>query len=119
MGFAAKVRARVVILRQTLQDWSTAAFEHSLKTELMALDPGVFPLQKGVNQGGYVDASNRAFSLLSVTDDIDHITVKVAVFFNEIIAGCSCGDDPVTEAAYCEMNITIDRQTAVAGIELV
>ncbi|MCW8891038.1 MAG: glucosamine--fructose-6-phosphate aminotransferase [Sedimenticola sp.] len=108
----------MVILQQALQDWATADFEASLKTELMALDPGLLPLQKGVNQGGYVDASNLELSLLSANDNGGEIAAKVGLFFSEIIAGCSCGDDPVTEAVYCEMNITIEKLTAVAHIEL-
>ncbi|MCW8944625.1 MAG: glucosamine--fructose-6-phosphate aminotransferase [Sedimenticola sp.] len=109
----------MVILKQALQDWCTAAFEPSLKAELMALEPDLLPLQRGVSQGGYVDASNMELSLLSVKDDGVEIAVKVGVFFSEIIAGCSCGDDPATENAYCELYIYIDMQRAHARFELV
>ena len=43
-----------------------------------------------------------------------YIQAKVGVFFNEIIGGCSCGDDPLSENAYCELQVSIDKVTAEA-----
>lgn len=108
----------MVPLKQSLQDWQTEAFESSLKAELLALDPALLPLQKGASRGGYVDGSNIEITLLSTAATADQITAKVGVFFNEIIAGCSCGDDPMSESAYCEVCVLIDRQTGMASFLL-
>jgi len=108
----------LIILKQTLQSWSTDAFESTLKAELMALEPDFLPLQEGVSQGGYVDASNIELSLLSAIDNGIEIAAKVGVFFSEIIAGCSCGDDPATENAYCELTVYIDKQRGYTRFEL-
>jgi hypothetical protein len=109
----------LVILRQALQNWASELFEQSLKQELMALDPALLPLQQGVQQGGYADGSDRAFSLLTAVDCGLQVKVQVGVFFSEIISGCSCGDDPVTENAYCEFLLMIDKRTAETIIELI
>jgi hypothetical protein len=108
----------LIILKQALQDWASESFEQSLKQELMALDPALLPLQQGVQQGGYADGSNREFSLLTAVDCGKRIKVQIGVFFSEIIAGCSCGDEPVTENVYCEFVLLIDKQTARTIIEL-
>lgn len=109
----------LVKLQQALRDWSTESFEQSLKTELLGLEPGVLPLQQGVTRGGYVDAANLEFTLLEKSATPLQIMVRVGAFFNEIIAGCSCGDDPVTEHTYCEICIRIDRRNAAADFQLV
>ena len=102
-------------LVRALRDWQTDAFEHSLKRDLLALEQGAIPLSKGVTQGGYVDDSNIEVTLLSASEDAEQIVVRVGVFFSEIIAGCSCGDDPAVENAYCEMYVHIDKKTAEAS----
>ena len=109
----------MIKLQQALHDWPTKSFEQSLKNELLALAPGILPLQQGVAQGGYVDDSDLQFTLLDKSATAHQIVVKVGVFFSEIIAGCSCGDDPVSEHAYCEISIHIDRQNAEAWFYLV
>jgi len=108
----------LVKLQQALRDWSTDSFEQSLKTELMALDPDILPLQQGVTQGGYVDDSDLEFTLLEKSATPQQIVVTVGVFFSEIIAGCSCGDDPVAQHAYCQVCVHIDRRSAEAVFDL-
>ena len=42
------------------------------------------------------------------------IDLKVGIFYTGIIAGCSCADDPSpmdTQNEYCEILLTLDRQT--------
>lgn len=109
----------MVKLQQALDDWSNNSFEQSLKNELLALEPGILPLQQGATQGGYVDDSDLQFTLLGKSESPQQIIVKIGLFFSEIIAGCSCGDDPVSEYAYCEISIHIDRRSAEARFNLV
>lgn len=107
----------MIKLPNSLRDWSSDRFEQSLKTELLALPLHKLPLQQGT-RGGYVDGANLQISLLQQSATPAQLQVKVGVFFNEIIAGCSCGDDPVTEPVYCEMHISIDRRTGVSTFAL-
>lgn len=108
----------MVTLPQALRDWSTGAFEQSLKNELLQLDPDLLPLQQGVARGGYADPGRLAITLLEKSATATHLVARVGLFYHEIIAGCSCGDDPVVEHAYSEMRIRIERQSAVVDFEL-
>ncbi|WP_428609530.1 glucosamine--fructose-6-phosphate aminotransferase [Sedimenticola sp.] len=109
----------MVTLQQALRDGATEDFWQSLKAELLALEPGILPLQQGVTQGGYADASNLEMTLLDKSETSQQIIAKVGLFYGEIIAGCSCGDDPVVDSVYCEVRIRIDRETAEAQFDLV
>lgn len=108
----------VVRLAQSLSQWQESGFEQILKSELKALAPGRLPLQQGVLQGGYADPSQLEVSLLQKAESAEQLSLRVALFFHEIIAGCSCGDDPVSEPVYCELEVLIDRQTAEARFKL-
>jgi len=37
----------------------------------------------------------------------------------EIVAGCSCGDDPQSQNAYCAMRVRIDKTTAAAAFAVI
>ena len=101
-------------LPAALRAWNTKDFIQVLKTEMRALDSGVLPLFEGTSQGGLVDDSDIAITLLNASRDEAAVWLDVGVFFSEIVGGCSCGDDPVAENAYCELRIRIDFATAVA-----
>lgn len=97
---------------KSLRDWQSDSFAQSLKSEIESLETGSLPLDKGVSQGGYVDDSNIAVTVLSITDAGHAVWATVGVFFTEIIAGCSCGDDPMPQNAYCKLQVRIDKSTA-------
>lgn len=99
-------------LPESLQTYNTEQFNPTLKHELKSIDSGLFPLHLGTTQGGIVDDSQIAFSIINSRADAETIRAKVGVFFNEVIGGCSCGDDPLSENAYCEIWVVINRQTA-------
>jgi hypothetical protein len=42
------------------------------------------------------------------------IEARLGVFFEEILPGCSCGDEPQPQPAYGELMLHIDRVTALA-----
>ena len=90
----------------------------ALKHELENLPAGTLPLENGTSRGGFVDDSDISVTVISVIQDENSIQAKIGVFFTEIIVGCGCGDDPIPENAYCEMQISIDRKTASAKFEL-
>ena len=98
----------------SLRDWKSGSFTQTLKSEIENLKTGSLPLNKGVFQGGYIDDSNLAITVLSFTDDEKSIQAKVGIFFTEIVACCGCGDEPMEQNAYCKMRISIDKTTAEA-----
>jgi hypothetical protein len=97
---------------KSLAAWQSDAFARTLKDEIEAMEAAVLPLDEGIAQGGLVaDASITAIFLAS-TDDGHSIVAKVGVFFTEITAGCSCGDEPDEMDTYCRLQILIDKTSA-------
>jgi hypothetical protein len=99
-------------LIESLRDWNTDAFTQTFKTEISGLPAGTLPLVHGISQGGLVDESNLTVTILNTTEDESTIHLKLGVFFSEIVGGCSCGDDPLTENAYCMIQVTINKPNA-------
>jgi len=49
------------------------------------------------------------------------LRVKAGIFYEGVIGGCSCADDPTPDSAlteYCELLLEIDRATAAATVSL-
>ncbi|MBE9516480.1 MAG: glucosamine--fructose-6-phosphate aminotransferase [Proteobacteria bacterium] len=99
-------------LAKSLRDWNTSAFSQTLKAEVEALKAGVLPLHHAVTQGGNVDDSNISVTVLYAKESEADIEVRAGIFFTEVVGGCSCGDDPFSVNAYCEMTLKIDKSTA-------
>lgn len=102
-----------------LNNWNTDLFNPSLKNEIQNLKPGTLPLEKATNQGGMIDDSNITASIINSTDNNNYIQAKVGIFFNEVVGGCNCDDDPVSENTYCEIILSINKETAEAEFSLI
>jgi hypothetical protein len=102
-----------------LTAWGSDAFGRVLKEEVESLSPGTLPLHLGVLQGGFVDDSDIAATVLTSREDEGSILVDVGIFFTEIVGGCSCGDEPEAINSYCRLRIRIDKSSAEAHIGLV
>jgi hypothetical protein len=94
--------------------WPDETFGAILKAEIEALPAGSLPLDQAALSGWYVDDSHITASVLRVQDDATAIAVDLGIFFAEIIAGCSCGDEPQSQHAYCELKLSIDKTTGDA-----
>ena len=91
----------------------------TLKGEIERLGAGVLPLHQAVGQGGMVDDRQFAVTVLHVADHGGSIRAKLGVFFDEIVGGCSCGDDPFTENVYCVLRVSIDKASAEAEFAVI
>ena len=109
----------MIKLAASLGNLGDDAFARTLKTELEGLTMGSLPLEKGTTQGGQVDDSDISVTVIDAFDRETSIQAKVGVFFREIVGGCSCGDEPVAENAYCEILVSIDKETAVAEFSVI
>jgi hypothetical protein len=94
--------------------WPDETFSTTLKAEIEALPAGSLPLDQATVNGWHVDDSHITATVLRVADDANTITADLGIFFAEIIAGCSCGDEPQSQHAYCELRLSIDKNTGVA-----
>ncbi len=102
-----------------LLDWGTPRFDQTLKNEIEALEVACLPLSRGTGSGGRIDGSDLAVTVISARENGLTVQARVGVFFTEIVGGCSCGDEPFSQPAYCMLQVTIEKQTACAGFELI
>lgn len=79
----------------------------------------MLPLDRCVSQGSAADDGHCTVMVLRAGDDARAVHARVGVFFTEVVGGCSCGDDPASIPAYCELRIRIDKTTAEADIGIV
>lgn len=106
---------RLIRVPDSLRAWGGPEFETTLKRELEAVAPGNLPLARATRTG-YVEDSHLSLSVIHAAADGAVIHARIGVFFHEILAGCSCGDDPLLEPAYCELEIAIDRMSATVEV---
>jgi hypothetical protein len=108
-------------LDRALRAWGTPDFRAVLEQELVR-GADQLPLQQGLSSGNYVTASPVTVMITSVAEMENVIRVKAGIFYQGVIGGCSCADDPTPASEineYCEVQLDIDKTTAVAAVELV
>lgn len=108
----------MISLAQTLDYWDTDQFQQVLKHELEQLEPGTLPLTQATQQGGLVDDTDISVTVISAQDQDRSILARVGVFFTEIVGGCSCGDEPMACNNYCDLELSIDKQTGLTSITI-
>lgn len=111
----------MIRLPLTLAAWGTPAFADQLKQELAGLGADDLPLQQGLASGSYAQDGNLGVMLLGVAEAPGAIRAKVGVFYQGVIAGCNCADDPTpidTISEYCELQLEIDRESAETRVIL-
>lgn len=101
--------------------WGKPDFKEVLKSEIEQLESDQLPLQQGLEQSSHVSDSGFKTIILNVSEDTQCIHAKAGIFYSGIIAGCSCADDPTPMSElneYCEILLTIDKETAETAIKL-
>jgi len=102
----------MIALPAALHAWPGEHFSATLKAEIEALPPGSLPLAEGGALGGYVDDDAITVTVIACEEHAATLKVVIGVFYGEILAGCSCGEDPETLNSYCELVATIDKHSA-------
>ena len=74
----------------------------SLKKSLSLLPYQCFNLEKLCRFGGYIDQESFSLNILTIDKHFETFEVKLGLFFNEIIGGCNCSEEPFTEVNYLE-----------------
>jgi len=106
-----------VRLPLSLGAWGSDAFAATLQAEVASLGPGALPLD-GLSGTGYADDQALAITLIEARDTGDVIEARLGGFFTEILAGCSCGDEPTCRPVYGEVAVTVHKGTAEAQFAL-
>ncbi len=108
-------------LEKSLSAFGTPEFAAALKLELSQLAIHQLPLQQGLSAGSYVIDAPVTVVNISAVDTGEAIGVQAGVFYQGVIAGCSCADDPTPVGEtneYCEIRLDIDKLTALTRVAL-
>lgn len=111
------VKVHMPGLAESLAHRGTDAFPHALKHEIESLPPATLPLYAGLTQGGLVDDTCLTATVLHTREERDAVFAKIGIFFTEIVAGCSCGDEPMAVNVYCELGVNLNRHTLEAEFQ--
>jgi hypothetical protein len=109
-------------LYEALRAWGTSDFESVLKQEIAQLGADHLPLQQGLSGGNYVTDDPIMVAINSVTETEKVIRVTAGVFYQGVMGGCSCADDPTPTSEsneYCTVQLDIDKKTAATVVMLV
>ena len=109
-------------LVQSRDAWGTPDFKPTLKRELGQMGVAELPRQQGLSSGSVALDDDVEAMILSVSETETVIHAKAGIFYQSIIAGCSCSDDPTpTDVCneHCEVQLEIDKSTADTSIRLV
>jgi len=109
-------------LSKALMVWGTSDFRTVLRQELENCGVECLPLQQGLVNSSYVIDTPITVTINSIAEREDVISVRVGVFYQGVIGGCSCADDPTPTSEnneYCELSLEIDKLTAEAAVALV
>jgi hypothetical protein len=111
----------MIKLDQPLLAWGKPEFTATLKQEIAQLGADSLPLQQGLSTGNYVSDAPITVSIHSVLEMENVIRVRAGIFYQGIIGGCSCTDDPTPVSdinEYCEVQFDIDKASAMTEVTL-
>lgn len=96
-------------------------FKLILKQELEHLRHDELPLQRGLSTGNFVTDDPFSAMIISVKVLENSVQVKAGIFYQGILSGCSCADDPTPTSPsneYCVVQLDINKVTAVTSVTL-
>ena len=108
-------------LVKSLAAWGSPDFKVTLKRELGELGVAQLPLQQGLRSGSVALDDNIEAMIISSSETETAIHAKAGIFYQSIIAGCSCSDDPTpTDICneHCEVMLEINKSTAETTVTL-
>ena len=111
----------MITLNETLRGKDKKDINSIAKIEIQRINPSLLPLQQALERSSIVSDSPFTASILTFSEDNTHLTIKTAIFFTGIIAGCNCADDPspVDEInEYCELLFIINKENANTIVKL-
>lgn len=109
-------------MNRSLVAWNTPRFGSVFKEEVRQLGTSSLPLQQGLSRSSHVSGNDLEAVVLGAGEEVKCIRVKAGIFFQGVIAGCSCADDPTpadTLTEYCVLQFDIDKQTADTVVTLI
>ena len=111
----------MIRLLEVLTEWQTPMFADIFQREIKKLDVDQLLLQQALQYGSHAITDGMKIIILSTKDDETCIYVKIAMFYNSMIPGCQCDDDPSSmnvENEYCELLFSINKLSAETKVEI-
>lgn len=106
----------MIRLPRSLAAWGGQGFAETLEAEILALGPAALPLHRLASTGYALD-TRVSVTLIDARESDGVIEARLGVFFDEILPGCSCGDEAEPQPVYGELWLAIDRSTAQADFD--
>lgn len=79
------------------------------------------PLQQSMQHGSQLGDAPFQVMVLASQQSEQILIVRAGIFFESVIAGCNCSDDPssadVSYHEYAELQFSIDLQSSLATVE--
>lgn len=110
----------MLTLEKSLAAWGTHEFDAVLKAEL-AQHAAELPLQQALQQCSSVADSPITVLIQRTVDDGRAIRVTAGIFYEGLLGGCGCANDPTPEnpyTEYCEVEVAIDLASGEAQVRL-
>ncbi len=100
--------------------WGTPSFAETLRREL-ADNAARLPLQQALAHGSCVAETPVTVLVHAAGEREGRIRATVGIFYEGVISGCSCADDPAPDnlsGEYCRLLLEIDRDTAGCRVSM-
>ena len=105
----------MIKLIESLKHWGSSDFSNVIKNELAELGVNSLSIQDAATPGKFVNDTEMGITVLAMSENVQHINVKIGVIFSETQWGYCCGDEePMVTNAYCEICIFINKNTSHA-----
>lgn len=101
----------MITLPAALNAWGSPDFSEVVKKELAALGPDGLSLVQHATVSGYF-SDDISIMILNIQESEDAIAIKIGVLYTEIEPAYCCPMIPMEHSGMCEMNVTIDKNTA-------
>jgi hypothetical protein len=108
-------------LTNALDAWGKENFTKVLRKEIEQLSHHELPLQQGLCHSSYVSDEPFQAIILRVDEHTGDLRALVQLFYQGVIAGCSCADDPTpidTLTESCMLEVCIEKRDASVSFKL-
>lgn len=103
-------------LENSVKAWGSPEFADVFRKELSENSAGL-PLQEGLSSSSYALTERVEAMIIDSKEEGGLLKVKAGIFYEGILGGCSCADDPTpveNQPEYCEMLVIVDKRTGEA-----
>jgi len=109
----------MITLPKSILCWGSDVFSNILKEELIELGVNSLPIQEAATPGKFVNETEIGITILTTNENKLNIEVKIGVLFSEIQWGYCCGEEePIESNAYCEIYLSINKNTSEVEFEV-